>query len=180
LFGECKECSSKRNLEWTDKNRVYANKKVKAATRKRRLHHPKTALFYGAKNRAKRKGIPYSLNPDEFTIPDICPVLGIPIKSKSGTSPNKKRKISGVWHDDSPSLDRIDNSLGYIKGNIVIVSGRANRLKSDASISELKAIIKWYDELENGRRTISIGDPGRPPEGGKQQDYMSAMLSLPA
>lgn len=178
LFGECKECSSKRNLKWTDKNRVYVNKKVKTSTRKRRLHNPKIALFYGAKNRAKRKGIPFSLNPDEFIVPDICPVLGMPMKSKSGTCPD--RKMGGVWHDDSPSLDRIDSSLGYINGNVVIVSLRANRLKSNASITELKAIVKWYDELENSRRTISIGDISDPPKEREQQDYVSAMLSFPA
>jgi len=42
----------------------------------------------------------------------------------------------------SPTLDRIDSTKGYIKGNVWVVSWRANRIKCDASIEELELITK--------------------------------------
>lgn len=50
----------------------------------------------------------------------------------------------GLRRDNSPTLDRIRNELGYVPGNVAVVSYRANRLKSDASLDELRAITKFY------------------------------------
>ena len=45
----------------------------------------------------------------------------------------------------APSLDRIDSSKGYIVGNISVISLRANMLKNNATLNELKMIVKWLD-----------------------------------
>jgi len=45
--------------------------------------------------------------------------------------------------DNSPSLDRLDNTKGYIKGNIVVISNKANRLKGDATLQELERLVEW-------------------------------------
>jgi hypothetical protein len=45
----------------------------------------------------------------------------------------------------SPSLDRIDPSQGYIKGNVVVISHKANRLKNDAGLAELRALVAWLE-----------------------------------
>ncbi len=47
---------------------------------------------------------------------------------------------------ESPSLDRIDSTKGYTKGNIWVISNRANTLKNDATLSELKLLV---ERLEN-------------------------------
>lgn len=74
-------------------------------------------------------------------IPSHCPILGIPLfKGKSGGEAN------------SPSLDRIEPELGYVPGNIVVISNRANRLKSDATIDELRAIASFYATFRRGVR----------------------------
>lgn len=65
----------------------------------------------------------------EMGIPDECPCLGIPLNKEI-----QKRS------DNSPALDRIDNSKGYIKGNVWIISDRANRLKNDSTPEELMTI----------------------------------------
>jgi len=174
LFGECKACSSKRNILWVEKNRVYTNKKNKASTRKKRLNDPKKALFCGAKYRAKQRGVLFLLNPDDFIIPEICPILGIPIKTKSGTATEMVRH----WRDDSPSLDRIDGARGYIKENVVVVSLRANRIKSDATIEELMKIARWYDALGNSGRTNKAANTDTSPEVREQQNDVSSMLSF--
>jgi len=58
----------------------------------------------------------------------MCPILGIPLIPGIGAqSPN------------SPSLDRIIPSLGYVKGNIAVISYRANAMKNDATIDELES-----------------------------------------
>lgn len=91
-------------------------------------------LLVGAKYRAKRDG--HGINISLEDIPDIpkqCPVLKIPLHVHEG--------VSG-WHDDSPSLDRIDSSKGYLKNNIRIISNRANRLKADATLEELEKILE--------------------------------------
>lgn len=89
-----------------------------------------------AKRRAKIDGREFDITiEDLLPLPSVCPVLGIDI-NYAGT------KARG-FVDNSPSIDRIDSSKGYIKGNVQIISWRANRVKSDASIKELEAVIKY-------------------------------------
>lgn len=54
-------------------------------------------------------------------------------------------------HPDSPTLDRINPKKGYVQGNVVYISSRANRIKYDATLDELYKLIQWYE----GATTIS-------------------------
>lgn len=54
--------------------------------------------------------------------------------------------------DNSPTLDKIEPALGYVPGNIIVISGRANRLKADATIDELRAIASFYATFRRGVR----------------------------
>ena len=91
-------------------------------------------IFHGAKKRALKKGFDFNLEIEDIPeIPKFCPILGIEIKAN----------IIGQPLDSSPSLDRIDSSKGYIKNNIKIISNRANRIKSDATIEELQKLINF-------------------------------------
>lgn len=91
-------------------------------------------MVLNARSRARRKGIDFEITSDDFIIPTECPVLGIPMESR------EKR------HDGSPTLDRVDNRLGYVKGNVVVISWRANRIKSDATLEELERIVAFIKE----------------------------------
>ena len=51
------------------------------------------------------------------------------------------REKQRVWH---LFLDKIIPIKGYTKGNIVVISDIVNRLKSDASLEDLKKIINFY------------------------------------
>ena len=86
------------------------------------------------KARAKRKGLLFDLDLSDLVIPEFCPVLGI-----------KMVKRRGHFADESPSLDRIIPDRGYVKGNVVIMSYRANRIKCHASLAELKAIVDFME-----------------------------------
>jgi hypothetical protein len=88
-------------------------------------------VLMGAKSRAKSKGVPFDITVQDVVIPDVCPVLGIPLK----------------WGDrlthNTPTVDRVVPELGYVKGNCKVISMKANRLKNNASEEELKAILEY-------------------------------------
>jgi hypothetical protein len=92
-------------------------------------------LFQLAKHRALKKGIEFNIEVSDIIIPEICPILGLPIK----------KAIDGN-RDLSPSLDRIDNNKGYIKGNIQVISFKANAMKSTANKDELINFSNWVRE----------------------------------
>lgn len=93
--------------------------------------------FRQIKRKCAYQGIPFDLTVEDFVIPSHCPVLGIPLS---------------FWHergrrpDGTPSVDRVIPSLGYVKGNVRIISERANRLKQDASLDELRALVRYVEE----------------------------------
>lgn len=83
-------------------------------------------IFHAAKTRAKKKGLPFDITIDDVVIPEVCPLLEIPlVKGTVG------------FNGNSPSLDRVVPDLGYVKGNVWVISMRANSIKRDASLEEL-------------------------------------------
>jgi len=96
--------------------------------------------------KCKKQNIPFNLTIEDLVIPDVCPVLGIPLKF--GVKGYAFRDRRGVQTpDDSPSADRIDPDGGYVKGNVVIVSYRANLIKTNATVDELVKIADYYSKL---------------------------------
>lgn len=86
-------------------------------------------MLANAKYRAKRDGLLFDLKPEDIVLPDKCPALGLPL-----------RKNKGSQGDNSPTLDRVVGTYGYVKGNVQVISNRANRLKGNANAWELKQI----------------------------------------
>jgi hypothetical protein len=93
-----------------------------------RAVRPERAMFHAAKNRAKKRGLPFNIDKSDIVIPDVCPVLGIPLASRGALS---------MW---SPSLDRIEPALGYVKGNVRVISHRANMLLLNSTLEEARLI----------------------------------------
>jgi hypothetical protein len=93
--------------------------------------NPASRLLSSAKTRAKKRGLEFNLELEDIVIPEYCPILGLKLKQGGFNSPN------------SPSLDRVDNSKGYIKGNVKVISHRANSIKRDATLEELQAICEY-------------------------------------
>lgn len=105
------------------------------------------SILANAKARAKNAGVPFSLTLEDIHIPEKCPVFGTPLK------PNK-----GKLGPDSPSIDRLIPELGYVPGNVKVISYRANRIKQDASLEELETLVEWVkDSLDAGGHK---NDPG--------------------
>ena len=72
-----------------------------------------------------------SIDVTDIVIPIRCPVFGMIL-----------RRAKGRPKDNSPTLDRIIPSKGYVKGNVWVISMRANMIKSNATLRELERVVK--------------------------------------
>ena len=105
---------------------------------------PQYYLWHNARARARKKGLPFDIAMQDVIVPDVCPVLGMPLR----VSP---QGFGG--RDGSPTLDRLNPSLGYVKGNIAVISYRANRIKNDSNPDELHRVADWLaSELANSKK----------------------------
>jgi hypothetical protein len=130
----CRVCTCDLTAENEVKNSGPICKTCKQAqVQEFKLANPKKPLLYDAKSRARRKGVPFDLTDNDFEIPEVCPVFGIPIY-----------KGEGKASDNSPTLDRIIPELGYVPGNVECISMRANRLKNNATADEIRMLYDYY------------------------------------
>jgi len=97
----------------------------------------KKAMVRYAKQRAIKKNLPFNITYKDFDIPEKCPLLDIPLVKHIG---------DGQASDDSPSLDRIKPELGYVKGNVWVISHKANEVKNNLDTQTLQKIV---DNLRN-------------------------------
>jgi hypothetical protein len=121
----------------TPEGRAAVNAYAAAYQRKARRKRPTVHMLARVKRRAKERGLAFDLTAECIIIPAVCPVLGIPLTIGKGSA-----------SDNSPELDRIDNRKGYVKGNVIVVSRRANRIKNDATVAELEKIASFYRALK--------------------------------
>ena len=107
----------------------------------------RNSMFLRARARSISNGVPFSIVVDDIEIPERCPIFGILLVYEPG----------GVT-DNTPSLDRIIPALGYIKGNVKVISQRANRLKSNATVEELEAIIEYIKRFRGERPSEKLSE----------------------
>ena len=93
-------------------------------------YNPQKKLFWTAKARAKRKRLEFDITEEDIVIPEVCPYLGIPFIVQA---------CRGTPRNSIMSLDRIDSTKGYIKGNIEVISWLANTMKNSATEEQLVA-----------------------------------------
>lgn len=133
----CKSCHGQMGNKWKRDNRD----SWLQYSREYKQKFPEREMLRRTKCRARKLELEFNLDVTDIIIPKFCPILGIEIAS--GVGSNNKIK------DNSPSIDRINNNKGYIKGNIQIISNRANRIKSDSTIEELEQILHYLKGLTN-------------------------------
>lgn len=142
LAWQCKKCSSSeskaayRTNPEKYKTKVRAHQKANSAhylekNKEYRRAHPEWALLAKARSRAKAARIPFNLTVEDVVIPDLCPLLVIPLVA--GT-----KKLSA----NSPTLDRKVPALGYIRGNVWVISHRANTVKNNATLEEIELLAR--------------------------------------
>lgn len=107
-----------------------------AKSAQRRRQNPEREMWMGARSRAREKGIEFSIEEWEVCLPKFCPVFGIYLQ------------VGTKAHQASPTLDRIDPTKGYVSGNVMVISQKANTMKSNATPAEMRRLAKFYTELE--------------------------------
>lgn len=145
----CRSCMSQQKSSWYNNG---GREKRKAYVKANPVQSITAQLTKAARARAKEKNIPFDIDLDyvrsmvgeNAELASHCPVFGMPL-DWSRQRGNGSRALP-----NSPSIDRIDPERGYVKGNIKIISFRANQIKSDASHQELKLVAAYLGrELVN-------------------------------
>lgn len=95
-------------------------------------------LLKSARKRARNRNIPFNLTIKDIAVPDCCPVFGIKLQPFDHHADSFLDAVNCV-----PTIDRLIPKLGYVKGNIDIISYRANSLKSDGTLTEFEAITNY-------------------------------------
>ena len=119
----CKSCMKKKVIANRQGKQDIYKDKTSAYYKKYRKREPISEILRNAKQRAKQANVPFSLTIADIRIPEFCPLLNVRMERCT---------------QYSPSIDRIIPSLGYVKENIVIVSKKANTMKSNATLEELR------------------------------------------
>lgn len=129
----CGKCKQARELEYFSKDRKNKDgldnrcKDCRASGVSRNKK-----MLRGAALRAKKSGIEFNIDLEDVVIPKNCPLLGMELRTEFGGI-NK-------CVPNSATLDRIDNNLGYVKGNVWVVSHKANTIMSYATADEIIAV----------------------------------------
>lgn len=137
LRADCRMCVNKRDHSLKKRNpEIY--EKERLAMYKARKKDPVRFMLYDAKVRSKKHRIPFEQDCVDLMLPEVCPVLGIPLIPADGcVSPG------------SPTLDKYIPELGYIKGNVNIISHKANTMKLNATTSEIELLVAWMKQKDN-------------------------------
>jgi hypothetical protein len=136
----CKRCGADEWLRRRDKSVKRGFSYACAPCERKRLRtlraDPAFTLLHSARARAKKRRVPCTIAIEDvravFPADFRCPVLG--------TALQFGRRVATAA---SPTLDRIDPVLGYVPGNIAVISKRANIIKSDATLNELEQVVQW-------------------------------------
>ena len=129
--------------KYSIQNGIEARKEKKKRTRylrtgdkEQEFYSVKRLKFSAKKANAKRNGIEFTLQFGHFEWPKYCPILGLEIDY-----------FADGRQENSPSIDRIDSSKGYIPGNVHVISWRANRIKNDGTAEEHYKIAKYLSNM---------------------------------
>lgn len=95
---------------------------------------PSVRMFRDARRRAKAKGLEFNIEKSDIVIPEYCPISLLKLEVGLGR-----------MHPASPTLDRINNEKGYVKGNIAVISMRSNAMKKDAYYDEIYRMLNYME-----------------------------------
>lgn len=112
-------------------------KKDMAEQKQWKINNIERYLVQSARNRAKKYNLPFDITHEDVVIPEFCPYLGI--------------KLIPFSEWSSPSLDKIIPELGYVKGNIQVISTKANTMKNNATQDELVRFAESVLKMNTGR-----------------------------
>lgn len=121
---------NRQNMSVDKRAEMNARATPAARVRKFTLKGRIGVMLATARRRSKVMNWFMNIDESDIFIPARCPVFGTDLT----LAPNC---------GNSPSLDRADNTKGYVKGNVWVISDRANRLKRDGTAAEHEAIARY-------------------------------------
>ncbi len=132
-WGYCNECDAAYKRQWYLKNRE------KIIQRQKQRYYSIQGRYISLKCNAKERGKEFSILFEEFKqifSAIVCCYCGIHKDQLKNWIPNRSASLT---------IDRLDNSKGYISGNLAMCCYRCNRIKSDFfTASEMKEIAEKY------------------------------------
>src|ERR1039458_3939300 len=143
----------RRDMPGRPEERARRREQVEASKARRRLEAPRSERLDNSRRSAHHRKIEFDLKEtdlDEW--PPLCPVLGIKLHNP-GRFPGDPAAMA---------FDRINNELGYLPGNVIIVSHWVNTRKGDATPAQLRAIADFYSKFDTVRGDVA---PPRPIHG---------------
>jgi hypothetical protein len=99
------------------------------------LSRAMASAFTRKKQNSKASGWEWTILPSDVLFPTHCPILGLELAW-----------FSDYRIENSPSFDRVDNTKGYIPGNVIVCSWRANRIKNNGTAEEHRLIADFLDK----------------------------------
>lgn len=148
-----KESRQIKKMNWINCNRSLYNSYIKKWQKNNPEFYKECLINYENRNRVKRwfdkikyrankRGDVFDLDLNDLDIPEFCPILKIPM-----SFPDRRINVDKTTpFGSSPSLDRIDNNSGYVKGNVWVISSLANVMKNKGSFEDLYNFSKFFIE----------------------------------
>ncbi len=149
MYSFCIDCVKIKRKEYYDKNRKKLLKKQRSKRTTReykdkvnikmkeyRKNNPLKMLVRWARGKCKKYGLPFNLKETDLEYTGKCLVFGTELK------------VGDENLDNSPTLDRIIPELGYIKGNVQIISHLANRIKNNSTIEQLEQVVSYVKKYK--------------------------------
>ena len=136
-----------KEAEYNREYRAANREKLAERKRKYRAANPEKVALGNARNRARKKGLPFTLKEEDLVFPDTCPCCLQPMSQET----------DGFF--DSPSLDRIVPELGYTKQNVVVICVRCNMFKNAATPEQMYWIADFNVKLRKERGLESYARP---------------------
>lgn len=121
LLARCKAYRSKP--EYKEKQREWSKKD--------RRNNPEKSLHRSCRKRSQKSGIDFSIGIEDIIIPAICPILEEPLVY---CGPDRS-----YW----PTVDRVDNTKGYVKENVRVISYKANMMKCDMLLWQVENLLEY-------------------------------------
>ena len=134
--------------KWVTAEQYEIIKKQKNEAQKRRqkkrddLDFLVSSRWKSAKLRAEERSMTFTITKEYlkeiYPSDGLCPILRV------------KMTTQGATRDPTPTLDRIDNSKGYVHGNVAWISFRANQAKSDTTAEEIRGLAEYMGITSKG------------------------------
>jgi hypothetical protein len=130
--------------EYQNRNRgtLLPKKRIKSREHYRTPVGWATKIISGLKQRAAGAELPFDLTADDL----------LRMRHNSSNCPyypelGPLTYGTGVMFPTTAHVDRVRPELGYTRGNVILISARANRQKQDMTLAEMKRVVSVTEKI---------------------------------